>query len=108
MGIIKSRSIIPHSPTDHGPLPTDHDSAVTGIDMISNLSKLVKKFSGKLPLSDYPVLSTFRFLSFWLNFALAPSLMSRRDLFDSLNYQGIKINISTFYQANKMRSTEFF
>jgi hypothetical protein len=40
MGMIKSRSIIPHSPTDHGPLPTDHSprttphhSGVTGIDM---------------------------------------------------------------------------
>jgi putative transposase len=76
--------------------------------MISNLPKLVKKFLGKLPLSDYPVLSTFRFVSFWLNFALAPSLMSMRDLFSRLNYQGIKIDISTFYQGNKMRSTEFF
>jgi len=76
--------------------------------MISNLSKLVKKFLGKLPLSDYPVLSTFRFMSFWLNLALDPSLMSMRDLFSRLNYQGIKIDISTFYQANKMRSTEIF
>jgi hypothetical protein len=76
--------------------------------MISNLPKLVKKFLGKLPLSDYPVLSTFRFMSFWLNFALDPSLMSMRDLFSRLNYQGIKIEISTFYQGNKMRSTEVF
>jgi hypothetical protein len=76
--------------------------------MISKLPKLVKKFLAKLPLSDYPVLSTFRFVSFWLNFALAPSLMSMRDLFDRLNSQGIKIDISTFYQANKMRSTEIF
>jgi len=77
--------------------------------MISNLPKLVKKFLGKLPQSDYPVLTTFRFVSFWLNFALAPSLMSMRDLFSRLNSQGIKIDISTlFYQANKMRSTEIF
>jgi hypothetical protein len=76
--------------------------------MISNLPKLVKKFLGKLPLSDHPVLSTFRFVSFWLNFAIAPSLMSIRDLFSRLNYQGTKIDISTFYQANKMRSTEIF
>jgi hypothetical protein len=76
--------------------------------MISNLPKLVKKILGKLPQSDYPVLSTFRFVSFWLNFALAPSLMSMRDLFFRLNYQGIKIDISTFYQGNKMRSTENF
>jgi hypothetical protein len=74
--------------------------------MRSNLPKLVKKILGKLPQSNYPVLSTFRFVSFWLNFALAPSLMSMRDLFSRLNYQGIKIDISTFYQANKMRSTE--
>ena len=74
--------------------------------MISNLPKLVKKILGKLPQSDYPVLTTFRFVSFWLNFALDPSLMSMRDLLDRLNYQGIKIYISTFYQANKMRSTE--
>ena len=76
--------------------------------MISKLPKLVKKFLGKLPLSDYPVLSTFRFVSFWLNFALAPSLMSMRGLFERLNYQRIKIDIYTFYQANKMRTTEFF
>ena len=76
--------------------------------MRSNLPKLVKKILGKLPQSNYPVLSTFRFVSFWLNFALDPSLMSMRDLFDRLNYQGIKIDISTFSQANKMRSTEIF
>jgi hypothetical protein len=76
--------------------------------MRSNLPKLVKKILGKLPQSNYPVLSTFRFVSVWLNFALAPSLMSMRDLFDRFNYQKIKIDISTFYQANKMRSTEIF
>lgn len=76
--------------------------------MISNLPKLVKKFLGKLPQSDYPVLTTFRFVSFWLNFALAPSLMSMRDLFCRLTYQKIKIDISTFYQGNKMRRTEIF
>ena len=76
--------------------------------MISNLPKLVNKFLGKLPQSDYPVLSTFRFVSFWLNFAIAPSLMSMRDLFSHLNYQGVKIDISTFYQANTMRGTENF
>jgi hypothetical protein len=76
--------------------------------MISKLPKLVKKFLGKLPKSNYPVLSTFRFVSFWVNFAIAPSLMSMRDLFSRLNSQGIKIDISTFYQANKMRSTENF
>ena len=76
--------------------------------MISNLPKLVKKFLGKLPLSDYRVVSTFRFVSFSLNFALAPSLMSIRDLFSRLHYQGIKIDIYTFSQPNKMRSTEIF
>ena len=76
--------------------------------MISKLPKLVKKFLGKLPQSNYPVLSTFKFVSFWLNFALYPSLMSMRDLFSRLNSQGIKIDISTFYQANKMRSIENF
>ena len=76
--------------------------------MISNLPKLVKKFLGKLPQSDYPVLTTFRFVSFWLNFALAPSLMSMRDLFSRLTYQKIKIDISTFYRGNKIRRTDFF
>jgi len=40
MAMIKSRSIIPHPPTPHGPLPTDHSprttphhSGVTGIDI---------------------------------------------------------------------------
>jgi hypothetical protein len=47
-------------------------------------------------------------VSGWLNFAIGPSLMSMRDLFSRLNYQGIKIDISTFYQGTKMRSTENF
>jgi len=47
-------------------------------------------------------------VSCWLNFAIAPSLMSMRDLFSRLNYQGIKIDISTFYQGTKMRRTENF
>ena len=34
MEMIKSRSIIPHFPTDHGLLPTDHHSGVTGIDIM--------------------------------------------------------------------------
>jgi hypothetical protein len=34
MGMIKSRSIIPHPPTDHSPLPTDYHSGITGIDII--------------------------------------------------------------------------
>ena len=33
MGMIKSRSIIPHSPTPDSRLPTDHHSGVTGIDI---------------------------------------------------------------------------
>ena len=32
-GTSESRSIIPHSPTDDGRLPTDHYAGVTGIDM---------------------------------------------------------------------------
>ena len=76
--------------------------------IISNLPTLVKNFLGKLPQSDNPVLSTFRLISLWLNFAIAPSLMSMRDLFSRLTYQKNKIDISTFYQGNKMRRTEFF
>ena len=34
MGMIKSRSIIPHPPTDYSPLPTPHHSGVTRIDII--------------------------------------------------------------------------
>jgi putative transposase len=33
IGMIKSRSIIPHSPTDDSRLPTPHHSGVTGIDI---------------------------------------------------------------------------
>ena len=33
MGMIKSRSIIPHSPTPDSRLPTPHHSGVTGIDI---------------------------------------------------------------------------
>jgi hypothetical protein len=33
MGTIESRSIIPHSPIPDSPLPTPHNSGVTGIDI---------------------------------------------------------------------------
>ena len=34
MGMIKSRSIIPHPATDDSPPPTPHHSGVTGIDIV--------------------------------------------------------------------------
>ena len=36
MGMIKSKSIIPHSPTDYGPLPTPHHSGATNLTGLSN------------------------------------------------------------------------
>jgi hypothetical protein len=39
MGMIKSRSIIPHFPADHGLLPTPHHSGVTGIDINAGREK---------------------------------------------------------------------
>jgi hypothetical protein len=37
MGMIKSRSIIPHSPTDHSQRTTPYHSGVTGIDITSRI-----------------------------------------------------------------------
>ncbi len=76
--------------------------------MIFNLPRLVKKFLKKLPKNDYPVLNTFLFVSCWLNFALDPSVSSMRDLFEQLNLQGIKVDISTFSKASKKRDIEVF
>jgi hypothetical protein len=45
MGMIKSRSIIPHSPTDHGPRTTPPSCmSVTGIDIIGFLALATGKF----------------------------------------------------------------
>ena len=75
--------------------------------MLSNFPKIVKEVSGDLPRSDYPVLSTFRWVSCWLTFTLDPSLMSMRDLFYRLKYQGEKLHISTFSKANKTEIQKF-
>lgn len=76
--------------------------------MLSNFPKIVKEVLGDLPRSDYPALSTFRWVSCWLTFALDPSLMSMRDLFCRLKYQGEKFHMSTFSKANKTRDPAIF
>jgi putative transposase len=76
--------------------------------MLSNFPKIVKEVLGDLPRWDYPALSTFRWVSCWLTFTLDPSLMSMRDLFCRLKYQGEKCHISTFSKANKTRDPEIF
>ncbi len=68
--------------------------------MLSNLPELVKKILDRLPDNDYPKLTTRHFVSIWLNYVLDPGIESVRGLFQQLNWQGVKIDISTFSKAS--------
>lgn len=76
--------------------------------MLKTFPKIVKEILKTLPRKDYPVLNTFTFVSLWLAYVMDKSIVSMRDLFQRLNYQGIELEISTFSKANKKRSTQVF
>jgi putative transposase len=76
--------------------------------MLKTFQKIVKDILKPLPKKDYPVLDTFTFVSLWLAYVMDKSIVSMRDLFQRLNYQGIELEISTFSRANKKRSTQVF
>lgn len=76
--------------------------------IVSNFPKLVKQLLKDLPRNDYPVLSTFKFVSCWIGWVMDQSLDSMRGLFMRLNSQGEKMDISTFSKASKQRDSEVF
>ena len=75
---------------------------------LSNFPKVIKDLLQDLPKKDYPVLNTFLFVSCWLGWIMDQSLVSMRDLLFRLNSRDIKIDISTFSKASKIRSPEVF
>ncbi|HEY9705385.1 MAG TPA: IS4 family transposase, partial [Allocoleopsis sp.] len=64
--------------------------------MIKTFPKIVRDILTPLPRKDYPVLDTFSFVSIWLGYVMDKSIVSMRDLFQRLNYQGIDLKISNF------------
>lgn len=68
-----------------------------------NFPKIVRKIFKDLPKKDYPVLSTFNFVSCWIGFSLDRSLTSMTDLFYRLKVGGYSIHKSTFSKASKKR-----
>lgn len=75
---------------------------------MTNFSKLIKELLKPLPKNDYPALDTFTFLSCWIGFALDKSIVSMRDLCSGMVLQEIKVNLSPFSQASKIRETSPF
>jgi IS4 transposase len=73
-----------------------------------SFSKVVKEILKPLPKKDYPALSTFSFVSCWLEYSMDKSIVSMRDLFFRLNNHGIDFKISTFSKASKKRDTQVF
>lgn len=53
--------------------------------ILSKFPKLVKTLLKDLQKNDYPVLKSFLFVSGWLGWIMAQSLVSMRDLFTRLN-----------------------
>jgi putative transposase len=76
--------------------------------IVKTFPKIVRDILKPLPRKDYPVLDTFSFVSLWLGYVMDKSIVSMRDLFQRLNYQGIDLKISNFSKASKKRDTQVF
>ncbi|WP_107667551.1 IS4 family transposase [Cyanothece sp. BG0011] len=76
--------------------------------MLQSFPKVIKTILKPLPRNDYPVLSTFSFVSCWLEYVMDKSVVSMQDLFKRLNTQGIDLKISNFSKASKKRDTQVF
>lgn len=74
----------------------------------TSFPQVIRAILKDLPKNDYPALSTFSFVSCWLEFVMDKSVVSMRDLCTRLNYQGIDLKISTFSKASKTRETQVF
>ena len=70
---------------------------------LRTLTKVVRDIVKPNLRKDYPVLDTFTFVSVWLEYAMDQSIVSMRDLFQKLNYQGIDLKISNSRKASKKR-----
>lgn len=76
--------------------------------MIRSFPSLVKPLLKRLAPNDYPVLNSRLFFQIWLTYALDAGLTSMRALFSRLNHSGVKVDISTFSKACKLRQGETF
>jgi putative transposase len=76
--------------------------------LLKSFPKVVKEILKPLPRKDYPALSTFSFVSCWLEYAMDKSIVSMRDLFARLNNHEIDFKISTFSKASKKRDPQVF
>lgn len=76
--------------------------------IVRSFPKVIQKILKPLPKNDYPALSTFSFVSCWLEYVMDKSVVSMQDLFKRLNNQGINLKISNFSKACKNRKTEVF
>lgn len=76
--------------------------------IVKSFPKVIKDILKALPQKDYPVLSTFSFVSCWLEYVMDKSVVSMQDLFKRLNNQGIDLKISNFSKASKKRDTQVF
>lgn len=76
--------------------------------MLLSFPNIVKPLLKRLSPHDYPVLNSRLFFEIWLTFVFDSSLTSMRDLFYRLNHAGIKVDMSTFSKACKIRQGETF
>ncbi len=76
--------------------------------ILQSFPKVIKTILKPLPRNDYSVLSTFSFVSCWLEYVMDKSVVSMQDLFKRLNTQGIDLKISNFSKASKKRDTQVF
>lgn len=76
--------------------------------ILRSFPKVIKDILKPLPRKDYPALSTFSFVSCWLEYAMDQSIVSMRDLFTRLNGHGFDFKISTFSKASKKRDAQVF
>ena len=76
--------------------------------ILQSFPKVIRTILKPLPRNDYPVLSTFSFVSCWLEYVMDKSVVSMQDLFKRLNTQGIDLKISNFSKASKRRDTQVF
>ena len=54
------------------------------------------------------MLGTFTFVLLWLEYVIDKSIVSMRDLFQRLNYQGINLNILNSRKATQKRDSLIF
>jgi putative transposase len=84
------------------------ETLIDNFMILRTFPKIIKDILKALPKKDYPVLDTFSFVSLWLAYVMDKSIVSMRDLFQRINYQGIDLKMSNFSKASKKRDTQVF